>query len=68
MASPTRHLIELSLKGRTLNALVRSGRRTGRSWQSITDEIRDQTGINVSRETVRGWFPELSEAGGKASA
>lgn len=67
MATPTRHLIEISLKGRTLRALVSTARRSGRSWQSVADEIREQTGVIVSRETVRGWFPEFIDTT-KASA
>jgi uncharacterized NAD(P)/FAD-binding protein YdhS len=58
MATATQNLIEVSLKGRSLRALVSSARRAGRSWQSVADEIREATGVIVSRETVRGWYPD----------
>lgn len=67
MATATRHLIEVSLKGRTLRSVVVAGRRSGRSWQTIADEIRDLTGVIVSRETLRAWFPEMRDTN-KASA
>lgn len=58
MATATRSLIEVQLKGRSLAALVSYNRKRGSSWQVIADEVRDLTGVIVSRETLRGWFPE----------
>lgn len=58
MATATQHLIEVQLKGKSLRALVTSARRSGQSWQSVADEIRDHTGVIVSRESVRGWYPD----------
>lgn len=66
MATATQNLIEVSLKGRSLRALVLSARRAGKSWQSIADEIRDTTGVIVSRETLRGWYPHLTDKAGAA--
>ena len=60
MATATHHLIEVQLKGKSLRALVVSARRSNHSWQSIADEIRDLTGVIVSRETLRGWYPDVS--------
>ncbi|KDE14218.1 hypothetical protein [Rhodococcus aetherivorans] len=60
MATATRHLIEMQLKGKTLSALVSTERRNGRSWQSIADEVHKRTGVCVSRETLRKWFPEIA--------
>lgn len=68
MATPTHHLIEMSLKGRSLRSLVLAARRAGRSWQYIADEIRDQTGVIVSRETVRGWYPEMQDSANSKAA
>lgn len=62
MATATRSLIEVQLKGRSLAALVTNSRRKGQSWQAISDEVRDLTGVVVSRETLRGWFPEPRRA------
>lgn len=60
MATATQRLIEAHLKGKSLRALVISSRKSGSSWQSIADEIRERTGVVVSRESVRGWYPEIS--------
>ncbi|SCZ14022.1 hypothetical protein SAMN02799641_05723 [Rhodococcus erythropolis] len=67
MATATQNLIEVSLKGKSLRALVVSARRSGRSWQSVADEIRELTGVIVSRESVRGWYPD-SQSRNKISA
>lgn len=66
MATATRHLIEMQLKGRSLPGLVGTARREGRSWQSIADEVRDLTGVIVSRETLRKWFPEMTKSSSAA--
>jgi len=58
MATASQHLIEMSLKGRTLRSVVFSGRRSGRSWQSIADEVQELTSIPVSRQTLVNWFPD----------
>lgn len=62
MATATRALIEAHLKGRSLDALVAGHRRKGNSWQIIADDIRSLTGVIVSRETVRGWYPQFQSA------
>jgi mitochondrial fission protein ELM1 len=63
MATATHHLIEHQLKGRSLRGLVFTARRTGRSWQSIANEVRDLTGVIVSRETLRNWYPDAPARG-----
>lgn len=55
----TQSLIDLKLRGRSLDALVTQHRRVNNSWQIIADEIRRLTGVIVSRETLRGWYPDL---------
>lgn len=55
----TQALIDLKLRGRSLDSLVIQHRRVGNSWQIIADEIRRLTGVIVSRETVRNWYPGL---------
>lgn len=62
MASATRSLIELQLKGRSLDGLVLFHRRKGASWQAIADDVRDLTGVIVSRETLRAWYPQYQSA------
>lgn len=68
MATATNHLIEHQLKGKSLRGLVFAARRNGRSWQSIADEVRDLTGVIVSRETLRNWFPDAPAAPARVSA
>ena len=57
--TPTQALIDMKLRGRTLEGLVTQHRKVNNSWQIIADEIRRLTGVIVSRETVRNWYPEL---------
>ncbi|GEM_PF-5366809 len=67
MATATQHLIEVQLKGKSLRGLVVSARRSGRSWQSIADEVREATGVIVSRETVRNWYRDVPQPARAAS-
>ncbi|GJJ21090.1 hypothetical protein [Mycolicibacterium mageritense] len=71
MTTPTQGLIEAHLRGKSLRGLVFGARRSGRSWQSIADEVRELTGVIVSRETLRNWYPDApapTGTGTKASA
>jgi hypothetical protein len=54
----TKSLIEAHLKGRSLDGLVAAHRRVGHSWQVIADDVRDRTGVIISRETLRNWYPQ----------
>ncbi len=56
MASPLRTLVDLKVDG--LDDFVRSRRDTGKSWRVICNDIRDQTGIDVTYETLRSWFSD----------
>ncbi len=58
MATATKSLIEAHLKGRSLDALVATHRRQGNSWQAIADDVHDRTGVIISRETLRIWYPQ----------
>ena len=64
MQSPLHRLIDAKLGGDgALAELVACGRVDGFSWRVISAEVRTLTGIDVTHETVRSWFPELvSEA------
>lgn len=68
MATATRALIEAHLKGRSLDGLVSLHRRKGDSWQVVANEVRDLTGVIVSRETLRGWYPEYQTSAAKPAA
>ncbi|KDQ02232.1 hypothetical protein EN35_14225 [Rhodococcus qingshengii] len=59
MTTATQRLIELQLEGESLKDLVVSARSSGQSWKSIAEEIHVRTGVIVSRESVRGWFPDI---------
>ena len=41
-----------------LEDLVADRRNQGVSWRKIAAELRDLTGIDVTCETLRSWFPE----------
>lgn len=56
-ATPTSRLIEMQIVG-TLSDYVMTRRAAGKSWRQITLDIRDDTGEDVSFETLRGWFAD----------
>ena len=60
LTSHTAQLIDLKMSG-TLAHTVASGRRGGLSWRRLSLEIRDRTGIDVTHETLRGWFADLDD-------
>jgi hypothetical protein len=55
--SPTRQLADLKLGGR-LDAFVmeRRGATPRKSWRKISQELFVATGIDVTHETLRGWY------------
>lgn len=55
--SHTQQLAELKL-GSSLEDFVRTRRNDGTSWRRITLELRDRTGIDVTHETLRSWYPD----------
>lgn len=56
-STPTQQLVDLKLDG-TLNDFVALRRGAGRSWRLISRDIYEQTGIDVTNETLRSWYPE----------
>ena len=38
---------------------VTTKRTDGWTWQQIADNLHDLTGVAVSRETLRLWYPKL---------
>lgn len=61
--TPLRHLLDLRLDG--LDRFVCDRRAGGKSWRTISNEIRDSTGIDIAYETLRSWYADESD---KASA
>lgn len=60
MATATKHLIDMQLKGVSLDTFVRKERANGTGWQTIANRIAERTGgYALSRETLRRWYPEL---------
>lgn len=45
-----------------LEQYVKAARDEGKSWDDISHQIREATGITVSRETIRLWFVEQAIA------
>jgi len=54
--SPTRRLLD-HLIPEGIDVFVLERRSRGRSWRRIARDIEDATGIEVTHETVRSWFP-----------
>lgn len=50
-------LIEARLDGQELAVLVRSYRDEGLSWERIVLELHGRTGVVVTSQTLRNWFP-----------
>ena len=57
--SNTRRLVDVLLDGQ-LDALVQERRDQGVVWRKIAREIYDRTGVDLSHETIRGWYTEDS--------
>lgn len=53
--TPTALLIEHKL-GRSLAKYVKSRQAEGLGWRRIAGEIRKDTGVVVSHESLRTWF------------
>jgi len=56
MPSATQQLAEIKL-GSSLEDFVKT-RRPHTSWRRITLELRDATGVDVTHETLRSWYPD----------
>jgi len=55
-SSPTRRLLD-HLIPEGVDVFVADRRARGYSWRRIARDIEDATGIEVTYETVRSWFP-----------
>ena len=54
LMTPLRTLLDIKLGG--LDDFVHSRRGAGTSWRVISNDIRDQTGIDITYETLRAWY------------
>lgn len=41
-----------------LERFVRSRRGEGMAWRRIAVELYDRTGVDITHESLRSWFPE----------
>lgn len=56
--TPKQELIESRLEC-SLQGWVKKRRAKNASWQKIADEIHGATGVTVSGQALRLWYPEL---------
>lgn len=61
MPTPTQRAADHILGG-TLAEFVASRRVEGRSWRLIARDLMEATGIDVTHETIRGWFSDETSA------
>lgn len=64
--SPTRRLLD-HLISEGLDVFVADRRARGWSWRRVARDITDATGIDVSFETVRSWYPDVNGDAGEAA-
>lgn len=50
--------IRLTALGYSLDEYVQSRREEGRSWRAIAAEMRGDTRLKITAETLRLWFPQ----------
>jgi hypothetical protein len=61
----TQRLADHMLGGK-LAEYVTTRRAKGDSWRRISLDLRDDIGVDVTHETLRGWYPDTAEAAGAA--
>lgn len=60
---PTRTYLLLEERiGEPLNGYVRNLRTEGKSWNAVALALYDATGIPVTSQTLRNWFPIAKES------
>lgn len=52
--TPLQTLLDIKVGG--LDEYVDTRRTEGKSWRVISNDLRDDTGIDITYETLRGWF------------
>lgn len=58
--TPLKQLVEMKL-GQPLDGFVSARRQPRKSWRDIAAEIQEQTGVVVSHEALRTWYPDDAE-------
>lgn len=59
MATATQRLLDHMLDGK-LRDYVAKRRTAGHSWRRISLDLHDDCGVDVTHETLRNWFADLS--------
>jgi hypothetical protein len=57
----TQRLADVLLDGR-LKEYVAERRAANRSWRLIARDLYEHTGVDVTYETLRRWFPDIDES------
>lgn len=56
----TQRLLDHLMDGE-LRAYVAQRRSNGKSWRQISLDIRDDTHVDVTHETLRNWYGDVDE-------
>ena len=56
--TPIRRLLEHLIED-GLEDYITVRRQAGKSWRLISLDIRDEYDVDVTHETLRGWFPDV---------
>lgn len=56
------YLLMESRLGEDLDDFVRNARIGGASWRAIAVSLQGGTGVTVTPETIRSWFPQYQDA------
>ncbi|MCA1842315.1 MAG: hypothetical protein LC792_03820 [Actinobacteria bacterium] len=59
MRSPTHRLLD-HLIPEGIDVFVADRRARARSWRRIAQDILEVTGVDVSFETIRSWYPDAN--------
>lgn len=59
--TPLYRLLDTLLPG-GVDTYVAAKRSEGVSWRGIENAIRSEVSVDVTYQTLRGWYPELVEA------
>ncbi len=58
MTTSLRQAVARLVPDADLEEFVRSRRDAGMAWRKVSNELRDETGVDVTHETLRSWFPD----------
>lgn len=59
--TPTRRLLDHLIDG-GIEKYAADRRNKGASWREVSLAIRDEYKLDVTHETLRGWFPNMPKS------